>query len=481
MGALAALVLVAPGCAKDVGSLVVFVSRSSQVQQDPLDPALVKYLRVRIEGPGMGVVSQTFKFTAGGSSSPPPVPVGTGRVITLEGLAGQGGPVVSRGQSLPVTIVPGRNEVELYMGLTGRFSSASGAGLFQGRFDATGSVLPSGQVLIAGGASGGSLAAPSTPVASMEQFDPTAGRVVAAGDCSAGDALCLGTPRFGQSAVVEGSAVVVVGGRDDQALVPGLERCDADGCGHLGTLKRPRWLAASASNGDTGYVVGGDEGSGPSAAVDAVTAGPKVAPAPTLPDPLEGASAAVLADGTLVVFGGQSPSGLLGDALVLAHGTHSYTKVTGTGTDPRRDGAAVTLADGRVLWIGGQDVSGASDEVDLYDPATGKLCPVGHLVRARWRLTAVRLDDGRVLVAGGLTGAGAPTAEAELLDPRFVPAGTSCQGVADTLESQSAPRLAHRRAGHVSVLLPNGLVMVAGGIDETGTPLKSIELYVPAS
>ena len=460
---------------------MVYVSRSSQVQQDPLDPTLVKYLRVRIEGPGMGVVSQTFPFTAGGSSSPPPVPVGKDRVITLEGLAGQSGPVVSWGQSLPLTIVPGRNEVELYLGLTGRFSSASGAGLFQGRFDATASVLGTGQVLIAGGASGGTLDAPATPVASVERFDPTAGRVVAAGDCAAGDALCLGTPRFGQSAVVEGDAVVLLGGRDDQALIPGVERCDAQGCGKLGTLASPRWLAASAVGGDRGFMVGGDEGSGPSSAVDLVTAGPKVTPGPALPTPREGASAAVLSDGSLVVLGGQDPTGLLGDALVLAHGTHAYAEVSGTGTDPRRDGAAVTLADGRVLWIGGQDVTGASDEVDLYDPATKRLCPVGHLVRARWRLSAVRLDDGRVLVAGGLTGAGVPTAEAELLDPRFVPAGTTCQGVADTLESQSAPRLAHRRAGHVSVLLPNGLVLVAGGLDESGTPLKSIELYVPAS
>ena len=41
--------------------------------------------------------------------------------------------------------------------------------------------------------------------------------------------------------------------------------------------------------------------------------------------------------------------------------------------------------------------------------------------------------------------------------------------------------LATARYDHTSTLLPNGKVLVAGGLDSIGNPLASAELYDPAS
>jgi hypothetical protein len=58
----------------------------------------------------------------------------------------------------------------------------------------------------------------------------------------------------------------------------------------------------------------------------------------------------------------------------------------------------------------------------LFDPATGSVTPTGSLRVARFGHAAVRLDDGRVLVAGGMgqrdDGTFGELRSAELFDPR---------------------------------------------------------------
>ena len=56
---------------------------------------------------------------------------------------------------------------------------------------------------------------------------------------------------------------------------------------------------------------------------------------------------------------------------------------------------ATPLADGRVLVVGGVGES----TTELYDPPTGTWIPGGTLNQPRWLHVAVRLRDGRVLVA----------------------------------------------------------------------------------
>jgi hypothetical protein len=77
------------------------------------------------------------------------------------------------------------------------------------------------------------------------------------------------------------------------------------------------------------------------------------------------------------------------------------------------------LGNGRVLVVGGVDEA----TTELYDPPTGTWIPAGTLHQPRWLHVAVRLVDGRVLVAGG----GRYTATAERYDPatnRWTPTGS---------------------------------------------------------
>jgi hypothetical protein len=82
--------------------------------------------------------------------------------------------------------------------------------------------------------------------------------------------------------------------------------------------------------------------------------------------------------------------------------------------------------------------------------------------------TATLLPDGQVLVAGGETwpsgeNAG-PVSSAELYDP---PSGTwTATGAMTTAREQ-----------HTATLLPNGNVLVVGGLDINYNPLSSAELY----
>lgn len=77
--------------------------------------------------------------------------------------------------------------------------------------------------------------------------------------------------------------------------------------------------------------------------------------------------------------------------------------------------------------------------------------------------TAMRLLDGRVLVAGG------GTASAELLDPK-------------TLTWSATGDMTVARSGHTATLLPDGRVLVAGGSPSTGASFsisRTAEIYDP--
>src|SRR4029453_18431312 len=76
---------------------------------------------------------------------------------------------------------------------------------------------------------------------------------------------------------------------------------------------------------------------------------------------------------------------------------------------PRAHVTATPLGNGRSLVVGGVDELTA----ELYDPPTGTWLPAGSLTESHWAHVAVRLADGRVLVAGG----GRDSADAELYNP----------------------------------------------------------------
>jgi hypothetical protein len=124
---------------------------------------------------------------------------------------------------------------------------------------------------------------------------------------------------------------------------------------------------------------------------------------------------------------------------------------------------ATLLDDGRVLVAGG--VVAGAPSAEVYDPATRSFGPAGDTVTAMGYATATRLDDGRVLLVGGEL-----AEDAIIFDPAtgsFTPTGS----------------MATARSEHTAALLPDGRVLVIGGFGSSGdrTVARTAELYDPAT
>jgi Galactose oxidase, central domain len=132
---------------------------------------------------------------------------------------------------------------------------------------------------------------------------------------------------------------------------------------------------------------------------------------------------------------------------------------------------ATSLADGRVLFTGGCSEAGcggvaAAAATAVYEPATGRVRAGAALAQPRLSHTATLLADGRVLVAGGYPGEGAPPTDS-----------VEVVGTDGTIRPYG--RLRTARADHSATLLPDGRVLVAGGRDTGGAALGTTELLAP--
>ncbi|WP_437647215.1 Kelch repeat-containing protein [Sorangium sp. So ce362] len=137
-----------------------------------------------------------------------------------------------------------------------------------------------------------------------------------------------------------------------------------------------------------------------------------------------------------------------------------------------RHSATLLLPSGKVLVAGGSTAA-----VELYDPTDDTWSLVAPLRAGRRYHTATRLQNGEVLVVGG---------EAEA--PRVGSEGARWATV-DTVERYDpetdtwtlGASMAKARRLHTATLLPNGKVLVAGGIHSDRTLPSSAELYDPAT
>jgi hypothetical protein len=188
-------------------------------------------------------------------------------------------------------------------------------------------------------------------------------------------------------------------------------------------------------------------------------------------------TATLLADGRVLIAGG-GPAGWAVSVPYLASAELYDPKTgrfspTGSMATAREGHTATLLADGRVLIVGGNDVGDHGvASAELYDPRTGTFSPTGSMATARGFHTATLLADGRVLIAGGDPAAwnnGGPfLSSAELYDPktgRFTATGPMTVG----------------RELHAATLLPNGRVLITGGVTNSGAvpSLASAEIYDP--
>jgi Tol biopolymer transport system component len=214
-------------------------------------------------------------------------------------------------------------------------------------------------------------------------------------------------------------------------------------------------------------------------------------PTGSMSAPRSSHTSTLLADGRVLITGGntQSASGSLPVVLAsyrLAETAASSTLASAEIYDPatgtfsptgsmrffRNGHTATLLGDGRVLVVGGGGEGYASrTEVELYDPATGRFSPTGSLKSGRWLHTATLLPDGRVLIVGGRSPKDSTYASAELYNPRtgkFTPTGS----------------MKASRQEQTATLLPDGHVLIAGGLQQgasTWDQLSSTELYDPGT
>jgi hypothetical protein len=232
-------------------------------------------------------------------------------------------------------------------------------------------------------------------------------------------------------------------------------------------------LAMGGNTSETPNVPDSDTSQRFDPAAEAFTPGPPLAFTAqahfTTPAPLDGGA-------FLLVGGGVNSSSTLGRAAAVAAqafdpGAGRFGRTGDLIDDHSAGGSATALGDGGVLVAGGQVP--AFRGAERYDPASGLWGPTGDLVVARRGHTATRLADGRVLIAGGITCCDATgeqvSGAAELYDPRsgrFQPTGS----------------LGTARALHAATLLPDGRVLVTGGIVEArGSTTASAELYDPST
>lgn len=126
------------------------------------------------------------------------------------------------------------------------------------------------------------------------------------------------------------------------------------------------------------------------------------------------------------------------------------------------------LDDGRVLLVGGIGYGGPLAGAEIFEPAIDAFQSVeAEMETERFGHTATQLDDGRVLLVGGYeTGFAQTLRTAEWFDP-----------IAATFTQLDA-ELDIGRALHTATRLPDGRVLIAGGTDGVNA-LTTLEIFDP--
>ena len=191
-------------------------------------------------------------------------------------------------------------------------------------------------------------------------------------------------------------------------------------------------------------------------------------------------TATLLTNGTVLISGGLSANRQVMPTAEIYHPlTGSFSTVSSMAVQ-RYAHTATLLTDGRVLIVGGNTVDQFPDfnptqTAELFDPNTGMFSGAGSSTEARAEHSATLLPDGRVFIAGnvilvpdvnGAYDAGSPTTE--IYDPA-------------TSQFSATANMTTARGNHVAMLLANGEVLLAGGVDANGYPQSSAELFDPTA
>lgn len=388
---------------------------------------------------------------------------------------------------------------ELYNPSTG-FWTATGS-LNVARYVPTATILPNGQVLLAGG--GDNASDSTSTLASVEIYNPAQGTWTLS--------TSLTTMRsYATATVLPTGQVLVAGGQNSSGAVASGELYDLgqgafSATGNL-TATRVSQTATLLPNGQV-LIAGGYNGSQQGYLASAELYNPTTgtwATTGSLHTARYGHTATLLPNGQVLIAGGYNGS-YLTSAELYNPVTGTWT-VTGSLNSKRRDHTATLLPSGLILIAGGYNGLSNINSAELYDPATGLWTVTGHLRLATSGQTATLLPTGFVLLVGGgnsyiqlynpangtwrlstgfllnlsgqtatllpnglvLFAGGYPLQHSELYDP-----------VNDT--SQFTGNTNSVRYGAKATLLPNGQVLLAGGTTLRGKSVPIAEVYNPAT
>lgn len=315
------------------------------------------------------------------------------------------------------------------------------------RSAATATATAGDRVLIAGGMAGG-----GTAVRGYEVFDAVNNRVAAAGQ--------MGQSRAGHSAtLLPDGRVLIIGGYNGEYLKsaelfdPRSSRFEPAGTlhegrsGHTATLLRDGTVLVVGGIGDGWTFLSSAERYDPRTG--------RFLPVGSMASARESHTATLLENGRVLVTGGHRGRR---EHIVVYASTEIFDPARGTfvagpafGT-ARHKHDAVALADGRVLIVGGSDPRDRTRyaSTELYDPTTNVMAagPAMQVGRYKLRDTALRLLDGRVLIAGG-------GRHAELFDSK-----ANAFGIVEG-------DLGHDYAFASATLLSNGDAVILGGYDDS--------------
>src|ERR1044072_2777051 len=190
---------------------------------------------------------------------------------------------------------------------------------------------------------------------------------------------------------------------------------------------------------------------------------------PNRAKPIHGAIARALSAALLCL----SNMGAVSAAEPAANDLSRFNPVIETAPVASPGQSRTLLPDGRWLLIGGNTAeTRASITAKAYALATGSeksSLVSAKLMYPRAGHTATVLPDGTVLILGGVDASGSPVSPVEIFDP-ITGEITVVQDSALTARSQ-----------HTATLLTDGLVLITGGISANGKPLQDAQLWNPES
>lgn len=178
----------------------------------------------------------------------------------------------------------------------------------------------------------------------------------------------------------------------------------------------------------------------------------------------------LLQNNKILVVGGTDGNNVL-DPILYDSDKDAWVNA-GTMITNRYKHGAVLLPNGKVLVAGGADLTGIRfASVEIYDPISNSWSLAASLPSARSQTSMTMLKNGKILIAGGENGGAGPTNEALLYDY-----------ILDTWVT-TTNTISVARFLQTATLLNNGNVLLVGGLtsDMPNTTSDAVDIYNPVS